>query len=600
MLTPKQIEEARKQLGLNPNNPSTPTASTLIQRLESKQKKPFLEDAVDDFKSIGEGILRGAQKAGDKISAIQSDTTSSKLSKGFQTIGSLAGAGASAIGSTFQGAANMVLPETTEKKVTATIQKGLSKAMENPTVSFAVTKAQNWYDNLSDDAKKNVDAAGGIASLVSEFVGAGVGGKAASTAKRVASQGIDATVDATKRTGKAIGNAVGETVPSAGRIANHQITRALDLTQGDVKNISLSTGNEVGEFIADRNLIGRTKDETEKMIKDFYDVTYKEVREEIGKVNKPYSVFNVPRYTEALKAIQKQVDNTPGLQEISVEVENLLKKGKGEVSLNDVQRVKELMDDHFSLYKATGDVKDTAAKEGLANIRKELKEFIEKEVKDNTGVDIGVKNNEVATARGIADAIAERSTRGLTRSNIKLGDMGVFAGVSAVATPLVGAAAVFVKKVIESPGMQLKIARFFDKISDAKKLRIQKALEAGKVPDEIAKVVQSAPSSPKPQASKKNTTIASITGSKPQTDIKSSSLSTSKQIDINNLISHEGAPDKKQVAKYRKDIQAGKKLDPILVIKEGKKFGIEDGKHKYEAYKQLGYKKIPVVIISKA
>lgn len=41
MLTQKQVEEARKQLGININNPATPTGSTLLERLEGKKEPTF-------------------------------------------------------------------------------------------------------------------------------------------------------------------------------------------------------------------------------------------------------------------------------------------------------------------------------------------------------------------------------------------------------------------------------------------------------------------------------------------------------------------------------------------------------------------------------
>lgn len=70
-------------------------------------------------------------------------------------------------------------------------------------------------------------------------------------------------------------------------------------------------------------------------------------------------------------------------------------------------------------------------------------------------------------------------------------------------------------------------------------------------------------------------------------------------ISVNNLISHEGAPDLAAVEKYKSEIQAGKKIEPLKIIKEGDKFGIEDGKHRFEAYKQLGIKEVPVVELNK-
>lgn len=63
------------------------------------------------------------------------------------------------------------------------------------------------------------------------------------------------------------------------------------------------------------------------------------------------------------------------------------------------------------------------------------------------------------------------------------------------------------------------------------------------------------------------------------------------------LVSHEGAPDKLRVKFWKKKIKDGDKIKPILVIKEGGKYGIEDGKHRFQAFKELGITDIPVQIV---
>ena len=64
------------------------------------------------------------------------------------------------------------------------------------------------------------------------------------------------------------------------------------------------------------------------------------------------------------------------------------------------------------------------------------------------------------------------------------------------------------------------------------------------------------------------------------------------------LISHEGAPDKLRVKYWKQKIKSGAKIKPLLVIKEGKRYGIEDGKHRFKAYSELGIKNIPVKIVA--
>lgn len=278
-------------------------------------------------------------------------------------------------------------------------------------------------------------------------------------------------------------NVAKDVSPTYGSIINDQITRAFELTPGDLKNIGKSTGNSVGEFVAQHDLIGNTVDASKSLLSDFYKNNYNAVRTEIGKVKQVYSQSRVPRYTEALQELQKKLSDTPGLQRETAEVNALLRKK--DIQLSDVQRVKELMDDHFSLYKATGDVSEGIAKQGLDNIRKDIRGFIENEVKTNSGVDIFDLNNKVATSRSILDAIESRAGKPVTRAQISLQDLGWFSGASVLGTPLAGIALVFAKKVLESPSIRLRIAKYVKGLSDAKKAQLKGELNAGKVPAEL-------------------------------------------------------------------------------------------------------------------
>jgi hypothetical protein len=320
-------------------------------------------------------------------------------------------------------------------------------------------------------------------SLIARKTGIPQVAEGAAGVVRAGGKAVSDTIKSAKSLQNPIKSLTDDLVPSADRVVNYEVTRALDLTQGDVKNISRSTGNEVGQFIADNNLIGKNKEITVKNLDDFYKTNYESVRTEIAKVNKSYTPKDVPVYKEALTEIKKKIEDVAGLQEANKTIDTLIKKKK--ITLEDVQKAKELMDEHFSLYKLTGDVQEGVAKKGLSNVRGELKKFIESEVKKETGVDVGNLNNNVSTARSIKDAIEVRSTRGLTRSNISPSDIGTFLAGSVVGTPLVGVAAVLVKKIYQSPSFKLKVSKYLDGISDAKKLKLEKELKAGNVPKDL-------------------------------------------------------------------------------------------------------------------
>lgn len=61
------------------------------------------------------------------------------------------------------------------------------------------------------------------------------------------------------------------------------------------------------------------------------------------------------------------------------------------------------------------------------------------------------------------------------------------------------------------------------------------------------------------------------------------------------LTSYEGAPDRGRIDYYKKQIQSGKDVGPLIVMKDKSgRLGIEDGKHRYAAYKELGINQVPV------
>ncbi len=436
------------------------------------------------FSRVGSSIKEDASKRTDTVGRIQ-QSNASPISKAVQTFGQGAGLAANAI-ETAVGEVPGI------KQGLQYVGAGINKLSTSKPIakigdvignSQTLQELVGLYDN-DTNFKDTVDSVANIFRLGSDVAVGGVGGK---TAKAAAS-GVKAP---SLKVPAVVSNVTRDVIPTVDRVVNHQVVRSLDLTQGDVKNINLSTGHDVGEFLARNNLIKGNKPQTVTAIDDFYKQNYNQVRTEIGKVKTEYPVAEVPRYTEALKAIKQQINETPGLQAENAEVDALLQKASP--TLNDIQRVKELMDEHFQLYKATGDVKDSVAKQGLANIRSDLKTFLETEVKKETGADIKPLNNNVQTSRSINDAIEERSTRGLTRSNISLGDFGTFGVGMTFGGPVMGVAAVLAKRIIETPTFGLRFAKFLDGLSDAQKIKIKQQIQAGEIPPELDALYSDSP-----------------------------------------------------------------------------------------------------------
>lgn len=301
-------------------------------------------------------------------------------------------------------------------------------------------------------------------------------------------QGAKSTIGKTmSNVSNRLPGAVSEALGTKQSWIDHNLAKALDLTPDDLAIIEASTGNQVGKWLADNNLIGSNKANTQGLIKGFFSENYQAVRNEIAKVTTAYSPKQIPRYADALTAIKSKVDGVVGLEKEARTVDRLL--AKSEVSLLDVQIVKELLDEHFSLYKATGDVLQVREKQGLANVRQDIRAFIENQVAENTGADIRALNNNVATARALDKTITKRSPKGLTRSQVTWRDAAMGMGLTYFGSPLLGIAAVAVKKILTSPSVRLRFARYLDSLNDAQRFKISEDLSKGTVPPEVKNVV---------------------------------------------------------------------------------------------------------------
>lgn len=72
-------------------------------------------------------------------------------------------------------------------------------------------------------------------------------------------------------------------------------------------------------------------------------------------------------------------------------------------------------------------------------------------------------------------------------------------------------------------------------------------------------------------------------------------------IPARRLISYEGAPDRARVEQYKKQMQLGRPVEPLIIMKDkNNRFGVEDGKHRLQAYQELGIKNVPVKVVTPA
>lgn len=351
---------------------------------------------------------------------------------------------------------------------------------------FASSKAGETTAKVAETVGDYANAAGLVAGgRAGASAVPKIAGTVAETATRV---GESIPKPNLEKVGTSITTGARDIIPTKQNLIDHNLARALDLTPGDLSNISKSTGNEVGVWMAKNDLIGTNKSNTLGLINKFFTDNYSTVRAEIGNVKDIYDANTVPYFKETLEALKSETNGKLGLEDTTKEINNLLKKDQ--IKLSDVQRVKELLDEHYSLYKVTGDVQAGITKQGLSKVRDQIKTFIEAQVSKKTGADIRQLNNNVSTAKSLANAIETRSPRGLTRAQLTWRDAAIGLGLTYFGSPLVGLAAVAAWKVVTSPSMRLRFSRYLDGLNDAQKAKVSEDIKNNNLSPEVREVLQ--------------------------------------------------------------------------------------------------------------
>jgi len=161
---------------------------------------------VEDIKGIGTDIGETFQKRGQAIGEIsQSEQSGSQgfLRSAFQKLGQVAGGASDVIGSVLMGGVKALTPQPVQEKVGETVQAGVEKVIDTQTAQDLIAR----YNSLDDASKKDLQAIGGILSLVTDVTGAGLAKKPVVAGVK---KGVEVATDVAQATGKKIASAAGD------------------------------------------------------------------------------------------------------------------------------------------------------------------------------------------------------------------------------------------------------------------------------------------------------------------------------------------------------------------------------------------------------
>lgn len=211
-----------------------PTKLNLVDRV-----KDIPSDIKDTYTGLKENRQKNQAKGLDAIAAMQMGDQG-LLSTILQVGGAIAAGGAGAVGEVGKGALKLFTTPEEEKTVADVVAKFGQKVIENPNVQAAI----KYYNGLSPEEQRNVDAAGGVASLVTTFVGVPAVGAASKFGYKVGASALESGINATRAAG---GVVVDATKTAGGRLTSTILDTgsALRRTAKDIMEPSVSDATKV-------------------------------------------------------------------------------------------------------------------------------------------------------------------------------------------------------------------------------------------------------------------------------------------------------------------------------------------------------------------
>lgn len=261
-----------------------------------------------------------------------------------------------------------------------------------------------------------------------------------------------------------------------------------------VKDILKETADgevAIGRWALERWIVGKNTKDALEILDTIKKTNYKKVRDVVWWVKQRYKdvdsvEWGLQMVLEEWKAINakwwgRQIVNLQEIQDI------MFRNKTWQMSLSDVQRTKELMDDFVGTYSKSGDPLNTKVAIAGRDLRDKTKVFLENEVSRATGWKVNLRelNREVSVASALSRWIDKKSVANELKQHVIEGSLwGVWAAwiwwVSALSNPIwyvsnfIAGSILWraVWKTIWNPVVMWKVAKLFDKMSDGTRKEI--------------------------------------------------------------------------------------------------------------------------------
>lgn len=280
-------------------------------------------------------------------------------------------------------------------------------------------------------------------------------------------------------------NSLKQIYKSKGRIEKHLMRRATKIQPSRQKKLAIEledytqTANRIEEWMLDKGVSG-TVDSMIEQVRELKNKSRSELDAKLASNPTPFQSETVSNILDRSLEIRKGLTSQKSKDIIQKIEQWQIKHETDGLSLSEMNEVKRHLDSEEKMFKASGETSDARIAKNSAELRNELKRFIEDTAETQFGIpDVRELNKNTQIAKGAEQALVYSDFSTSNNKWLHITNSVILGG--SIANPNIGVPVFVLNQIRESPAARTALAQAMRKISAKNIDKMGKELITGAV-----------------------------------------------------------------------------------------------------------------------
>ena len=269
---------------------------------------------------------------------------------------------------------------------------------------------------------------------------------------------------------------------------NANLKSSFNLTRGQMQRLN-RVGKDPAKFLADNKIVSGSADEIVTSLGNVAEESYNNVNRELSSIQETFAKGNVADLDRVLDRLSKDF-SVEGLGDDLARVSKLVEKDA--LTLAEFNEAKRLIDIADKVFSKSGEVKAGFSAKGTANIRSDLKGFIESEAANRGVTNIAELNKTTQMAQSMLKEIGSASDKfGDAGRFLSFRDVAYGIGGSTIGGPVGAFLTIAAERIAARPAVATRLNLALNSLSAPEFKALEKAIKTGKETAESRVIMQS-------------------------------------------------------------------------------------------------------------